>query len=71
MIIGIPLGLQISRKENIFGLVAAVGLTLIHLALIIIIQGLSSKPELKPQFLIWLPNVALQLAGLYLLWKKR
>ncbi|MBC2596082.1 LptF/LptG family permease [Ruficoccus amylovorans] len=65
--IAIPLGIKASRSETYANLAIALGLALTYFFLLVIVSWLEKKPELRPDLLIWLPNLLYQGLGFYLL----
>lgn len=65
--IGIPLGIKVSRRETSANFGVAVGLTLAYYLMTIVIKALDRTPELRADLLLWLPNVLFIGAGLLLL----
>jgi lipopolysaccharide export system permease protein len=67
--IGIPFGIRAHRRESTIGIALALGLAFIYYFLLIMAKALSNRPDLCPEMLIWVPNIAFQLIGLGLLWR--
>lgn len=65
----IPLGLKTSRKETSANLGIGVGMGLLYYLAIISIGMLDGKPELRPELLFWIPNLAYQIFGAWLFFK--
>lgn len=65
--LGIPLGIKASRSETYANIALALGVALVYYVLMVVIGFLEDKPIARPDLLIWLPNLFLQGAGLYLL----
>jgi len=66
-LIGIPLGIRVSRRETSANLGVAVALSLGFYFLTVAINWLDRSPELRPDLLLWLPNLlCLGLAALLL-----
>ncbi len=61
------LGLHSRRSEASAGALTAIVLTLLYYASIMLISGLSAYPSLRPDWLLWLPNVALLIGGMRVL----
>ncbi|MBK1878619.1 LptF/LptG family permease [Pelagicoccus mobilis] len=64
--IAIPLGLKTSRKETSANLGLGVGMGLLYYLAMISIDWLDGKPELRPELLFWIPNLAYQTVGVWL-----
>ncbi len=71
LLIGIPLGLQISRRETSSGLVGAIVIAFFYFGSIMLVEMLADQPHLHPRLLVWVPNILCQAGGLYGLWRKR
>ena len=71
MLIGVPLGIRLPRKESYWGLIACFVVPFVYYILMSFIETLHHKPEYHPEFLMWLPNLVLQISGLSILWMKR
>jgi lipopolysaccharide export system permease protein len=56
-LIGVPLGIKVSRRETSANLGIALGLVLTFYFLTVAIKWLDRRPELRPDLLLWLPNV--------------
>jgi len=68
-LLGIPLGIKISRKETYANFALALGLALSFFLGMIIVSWMEKSPELRPDILIWAPNILFQVLGLGLLWR--
>ena len=66
ILIAIPLGIKLSRAETSANIVLAIGLALGFYFIVMAISWLESKPELRPDILIWLPNIVFQCLGIIL-----
>lgn len=65
-LIGVPLGIKVSRRETSANFAIAVGLTLTYYVLTLAVKVLDRYPEYRPDLLLWLPNVILLSLGLWL-----
>jgi lipopolysaccharide export system permease protein len=65
-LIGVPLGIRVSRRETSANLGLAVLLTLGYYFLTIMIGWLDRHPEYRPDLLLWLPNLISLGLGLWL-----
>jgi lipopolysaccharide export system permease protein len=65
-LIGVPLGIKVSRRETSANLGIALGLVLAFYFLTVAIKWLDRRPELRPDLLLWLPNVLFIGLGVWL-----
>lgn len=65
-LIGIPLGIKVSRRETSANLGVALALVLGFYLLTVAIKSLDRHPEYRPDLLLWLPNVLFLGLGLWL-----
>ncbi|MDR0933235.1 MAG: LptF/LptG family permease [Victivallales bacterium] len=63
LLLGLPLAIRTSRRETSVGLFLSVILAGVFFLSIILCESLSIYPNLYPQYLLWLPNIAFQIAG--------
>jgi lipopolysaccharide export system permease protein len=56
-LIGVPLGIKVSRRETSANLGLALVLVLSFYLLTVVVKWLDRRPELRPDLLLWLPNV--------------
>ena len=66
-LIGVPLGIKVSRRETSANFAVAVALTLTYYVMTLSVKVLDSHPEFRPDLLLWLPNIILLTLGTYLL----
>ena len=66
-LIGVPLGIKVSRRETSANFAVAVALTLTYYVMTLAVKTLDSHPEFRPDLLLWLPNVVLLIAGVCML----
>jgi len=69
MIIAIPLALKTSRSETDFNIAIALGLALSYYFLMIVMTWFNTKPHLRPDLLVWLPNIVFLILGISLFLK--
>ena len=67
-ILGVPLGIRVSRSETFVNIGIALALALIFYLLMTFVSWIED-PAWRPDILIWLPNVIYQVAGFTLLYR--
>jgi lipopolysaccharide export system permease protein len=65
-LIGVPLGIQVSRRETSANLGLAVTLALAYYFLTVMVGWLDRHPEYRPDLLLWAPNLIFIGLGLWL-----
>ncbi len=65
-LIGVPLGIKVSRRETSANLGVALGLVLGFYLMTVAIKSLDRHPEYRPDLLLWLPNVLFLGLGVWL-----
>jgi len=68
-LIAIPLGLKVSRKETSANLGIGLALAMAYYFATIVVGWLDTQPALRPDLLMWLPNLAFQTLGLWMFYK--
>ncbi len=68
-ILGIPLGIRVSRSETFVNIGIALALALTFYMLTTFISWLEDHPSLRPDILVWIPNILYQIIGFILLRK--
>ncbi len=66
-LVAIPLGIRVSRKETYANLAIAILLAMVFYLSLFAIKLLEDQPDLRPELLIWLPNLLFQGLGLWLI----
>ena len=66
-VIGIPLGIKVSRRETSANMGIAVLLALGYYFLTVVVGWLDQHPEYRPDLILWVPNLFLLALGLWLL----
>lgn len=66
-VFGVPLAIQVGRKETYANLAVALVIAMSYYFLMIVVSWLEENPALRPDLLIWLPNIIFQAAGFYLM----
>ena len=65
-LIGVPLGIKVSRRETSANLGLALLLVLSFYLLTVVVKWLDRRPDLRPDLLLWLPNVLFIALGVWL-----
>ena len=65
-LIGVPLGIQASRKETSANLFLAIGLALGYYVMMMAVSWMDGMHEYRPDLLFWVPNFLYQGIGLWL-----
>jgi lipopolysaccharide export system permease protein len=68
-VIGIPLGLKTHRRETSIGIALSLGLALIWYVVAVLAITLKHKVYIYPEVILWSPNLAFEILGLWLLWR--
>ena len=68
-VFGIPLAIQVGRKETYANLGIALIIAMTYYFLIIMVSWLEDNPSLRPDLLIWLPNLIFQGIGFWMIHK--
>ena len=68
-LVGVPLGIRVSRRETSANLGLAVALALSYYFLTIVIGWLGGRPELRPDLLLWVPNLLFLGIGVWMFWR--
>lgn len=66
-LLGIPLGMTSSRKESHAGIPIGLGMVIVFYAFIVTANSLRDLPWLFPDYIIWVPIIGTQLAGLFMI----
>jgi len=69
LLVGIPLGIRVQRKETSVGVVISFFLVMAYYALILLAEGLKNRGGAYPELIVWMPNLLLQAYGFFLLWR--
>ena len=64
--VAVPLGIKVSRKETSANLGIAVGLVLLYYFLAALTGLLQRRPDLMPEYWVWLPPLGFAAAGVWL-----
>jgi len=68
-LVAIPLGIKVSRKETSANLLIGVALALAYYFASIVVGWFDNHPALRPDLLMWLPNIAFQSLGLWMFYR--
>lgn len=66
---GLPLALRVGRSENFVNLAIALGLALGYYFLLFSLTLLRVHPEMRPDLLLWVPNILFEALGIFLLYR--
>ncbi|MGB0416338.1 MAG: LptF/LptG family permease [Coraliomargarita sp.] len=66
---GIPLAIQVGRKETYANLAIALVIAMSYYFLMIVATWFEDNPAIRPDLLIWLPNIVFQSLGIYLIYR--
>ena len=68
-VFGVPLAIQVGRKETYANLGIALVIAMTYYFLIIIVSWFEDIPFLRPDLLIWLPNLIFQGLGFWMIYR--
>ncbi len=68
-LIAIPLGIKVSRKETSANLGVALLLVMSYYFATVVVGWFDKFPAIRPDLLIWLPNIAIQALGAWMFYK--
>jgi lipopolysaccharide export system permease protein len=68
-VFGVPLAIQIGRKETYANLGIALVIAMTYYFMMIVVSWLEEMPALRPDLLIWVPNILFQSIGFWLLFR--
>ena len=66
-IFGVPLAIQVGRKETYANLAIALVIAMTYYFLMIIVSWMENNPALRADLLIWVPNIIFQAVGFWLM----
>ncbi len=65
-LVAVPLGIRIQRKETSSNLVIALCLAMAFYFLIIAVGWFENRPAVRPDLLVWIPNIIFQITGIWM-----
>ncbi|MBL6920326.1 MAG: LptF/LptG family permease [Puniceicoccaceae bacterium] len=68
-VFGVPLAIHVGRKETYANLGIALVIAMSYYFLIIMVSWLEGHPSLRPDLLIWLPNLIFQSIGFWMIYR--
>jgi lipopolysaccharide export system permease protein len=68
-VFGVPLAIQVGRKETYANLGIALVIAMSYYFLLIMVSWLEDSPGLRPDLLIWLPNLIFQSIGFWMIYR--
>ena len=68
-LVAVPLGIKVSRKETSANLGLALALAMGYYFLTVAIGWLDRHPEVRPDLLMWLPNLIFVGVGVWMFWR--
>jgi len=71
ILLAIPLGLLIGRRERSSSILIGVGVMLAYYSLLTLFETFDDQAQISSHVLMWVPNLVCQAVGLVLLWRKR
>jgi len=66
-VFAIPLAIQVGRKETYANLGIALVIAMTYYFLMIVVSWLEGNVALRPDILMWVPNIIFQSIGFYLI----
>ena len=69
VVLAVPLGIKASRSETFANVAIALALAMSYYMMIVVISWLEKYPHIRPDLLIWLPNLLFQTAGCCLIYR--
>lgn len=69
VVLAVPLGIKASRSETFVNLAIALALAMSYYMATVLISWLEKYPHMRPDLLIWIPNVLFLCLGSALIWR--
>jgi len=70
VLLAVPLGIKASRSETFVNLVIALALAMSYYMFVLLIERLfNNTPSVRPDILIWIPNLVFETIGMILIYK--
>ena len=69
LLVGMSFGFRSQRSETSFGLMASLAVAVAYYVMMMVAEIFSEKPSMHPEILVWIPNIILQVGGIFVLWK--
>jgi lipopolysaccharide export system permease protein len=66
VLVAIPLSLRLKRREASLNVAMAALICVVYYFLMMILSFLETKPHIRPDLILWIPNILLQILGIYL-----
>lgn len=66
-LIAFPLGIKVSRSETYANIAIAIALAIVYYVIIVMFRWLEKTPHLRPDIMIWIPNIIFLSVGLWAL----
>lgn len=66
-LLAIPLGIKSRRKESSSGVLISLGLVFLFYFFVILAESLVDQPQLRPEFIVWIPVLIAELLGAVLI----
>ena len=63
----VPLGIRVSRTETHANFAVALAIAMTYYIVLVVIGWMENSPHLRPDILVWMPNMVAQALGFYLL----
>lgn len=68
-LLGVPLGIRASRSETYANIGLGLAVVMVYYVSLVVVGWFEGSVRVRPELLVWLPNIVCQLAGALLLWR--